>query len=1072
MQQFYNRALFLACLIFCIVSTTAHAQLPAFTLNVVPTDESCPENGSLAFTSTNTAPGASVLYNIFLQPNLTTPIATVGVNTLGGLSAGTYLVIATQTVNGQTSTVQQEVVINYTYQPVQYSPSINSCGGSTTLTIELTQGVAQSYEIISGPVTFPPQTSNVFTNLPDGAYQIRVYDLCGNAVAQPYVVSAIVGGLTIGPIGTSPGNLGDCNSTTVTSPISPSGNGVILYPLQYSYTFFPPSGPSFVVSGTVLSGENNIMNIIPYNVVAGFTYALSITDSCGAVYTQNGTLPPFQMTASISATPQQCQTALVVSPSNYVAPYTITFTANPPTFDPTLYNPNHPGPFSQPATYLNTTTPLPPGSYTVVVTDSCGHSAQATTTVNPPGPLQPLGTGALPGCDPGYGSILASSPDGPIVQAIITSAPAGFSNALPYDVSFNIAQGSLYMNSLLQGNYTLHTVDECGNVRDSTISIPGFQSSALAEVTPRCSGFDLIIQHQTTLIQPRQYWLQKLDPVTGQWGHPLTGNAGAPAALTAILLQNNVLATNIQATGSFRVMVTFNIFNNGNPNPVTCAHLLYSFEYSNTMQIENVYSFSCSPTSYDVIVEVGGAGPFIYRITKKNNVPFLINNGSSNSFYGLEPAIYTFEVEDMCGNVLTTVYDTTAPFSYVVTATQFCDGQVGTLSVPAFSFINYEWWLDGNPSVILSTSPTLTFNPVNSATDPGLYHVRIYAPDTTPSCIDFVLDYTLSPTGSAPNAGSDTVRVFCTNPGFVELTSLLSNSPETSGFWTDDAGNQLASSYWNASPLATGTYTFHYLVNGWCGETAESTLTIVLGTTPDAPAVWAEPLVCNGEDLQLNAEPIAGASYSWTGPNAFISSEQNPMLTAVTASAAGIYSVSVSVNGCESAPATVEVAVAPVPSFTLTAGCNNDHYYLTATAEVAFGADDTFSWSGPNGFTASVNPVDISNKESGIYTLTVTNADGCSWVQPIAVNGTACKIPQGISPNNDGDNDVFDLTGLDVKQLKIFNRYGMVVYDKLNYLKEWTGHDYRGHELPSATYYYWVRLGSGAEETGWVYLLR
>lgn len=83
-----------------------------------------------------------------------------------------------------------------------------------------------------------------------------------------------------------------------------------------------------------------------------------------------------------------------------------------------------------------------------------------------------------------------------------------------------------------------------------------------------------------------------------------------------------------------------------------------------------------------------------------------------------------------------------------------------------------------------------------------------------------------------------------------------------------------------------------------------------------------------------------------------------------------------------------------------------------------------------------------------------------------------CEIPKGISPNNDQLNDFFDLSGFDVKELTIFNRYGMKVYHMPNYKKEWNGLSDKGKELPDATYYYLVELNSGEKKTGWVYLQR
>lgn len=137
-----------------------------------------------------------------------------------------------------------------------------------------------------------------------------------------------------------------------------------------------------------------------------------------------------------------------------------------------------------------------------------------------------------------------------------------------------------------------------------------------------------------------------------------------------------------------------------------------------------------------------------------------------------------------------------------------------------------------------------------------------------------------------------------------------------------------------------------------------------------------------------------------------------------------------------------------------------------------FSSNTEFSWNGPNGFTSSQNPITITGQVAGLYSVTATTSDGCEISANYNVEGTACSIPLGISVNNDGHNDTFDLSGFDIQKLKIFNRYGMVVYEKQNYLNEWNGHDYNGNELPTATYFYVVQLTTGEKRTGWVYLLR
>ena len=69
-----------------------------FTFTASSTNESCAGNGTITFTTFNPDPNGSILFVVYKAPETVTPYATISGNTINGLSAGTYTIIAQETV--------------------------------------------------------------------------------------------------------------------------------------------------------------------------------------------------------------------------------------------------------------------------------------------------------------------------------------------------------------------------------------------------------------------------------------------------------------------------------------------------------------------------------------------------------------------------------------------------------------------------------------------------------------------------------------------------------------------------------------------------------------------------------------------------------------------------------------------------------------------------------------------------------------------------------------------------------------------------------------------------------------
>ncbi len=405
------------------------SQLSPFTLIVTKTDESCTGNGSLSFNVQNTTLGATIVYSIYLLPNVTTPIATTSNTTFTGLQSGNYTVIATQTLGNLSNTAQQSIQINDTRVLLTYQVSSlqTSCAIGTIVATVLA-GNPVTYEITSGPVIRPPQTSNLFAGLGPGTYNIRVNDACGEGVVQTYTLSFT------NPPNLTLGNfiktcaLNTCNTISGTFLVTADLNTSIRYPLTIQTTTFPSSGGAPIIqSQTLSSGSSNsqlVSLIVPFFHAQNYTFNIQVTDACGNIYSNNA-IPIFgQLSANSQQLYANCITGIEVLLCDFLPPYTSSFISAPAGFNPTLFNSNHPGPFNSSVLVYssNSINYLPVGNYTIQIVDACGRTVQTQVSIVAVLP----GFEVVPVPDSCAGEAIVRIPNGgPLVTSVImTSGPS------------------------------------------------------------------------------------------------------------------------------------------------------------------------------------------------------------------------------------------------------------------------------------------------------------------------------------------------------------------------------------------------------------------------------------------------------------------------------------------------------------------------------------------------------------------------------------------------------------------------------------------------------------------------
>ena len=315
------------------------------------------------------------------------------------------------------------------------------------------------------------------------------------------------------------------------------------------------------------------------------------------------------------------------------------------------------------------------------------------------------------------------------------------------------------------------------------------------------------------------------------------------------------------------------------------------------------------------------------------------------------------------------------------------------------------------------------------------------------------------PTPAIPTITS--VAASCSSAGSSTISNY--NAPNT---YTFTPAGPTVGAVGVISGMSAGTSYTVTATNSSCTSLASLSFSNALQLpTPIVPTITSLAASClsTGSSTISNYDVSNSYTFSPTGPSVGATGVISGMTVGT------IYTVTATNSGCTSLSSVSfsNAAQLESPIVSITHGCNGISYELSAIVELGVA---TYEWFNSSLVSLGSTPtISITNPDT--YEVRVS-LNGCSVIDFVTIDDAFCMIPKGISPNNDGDNDSWDLSNLNVEKAQIFNRYGVEVYSKNNYTDEWDGRTDSGEELPTATYYYVLTFSNGTVKTGWVYLNR
>ncbi|WP_199140986.1 lamin tail domain-containing protein [Pedobacter sp. ASV12] len=419
-----------------------------------------------------------------------------------------------------------------------------------------------------------------------------------------------------------------------------------------------------------------------------------------------------------------------------------------------------------------------------------------------------------------------------------------------------------------------------------------------------------------------------------------------------------------------------------------------------------------------------------------------------------------------------------------------------TVGIAPFTF-TYNINGGTNKTVTTTSGNSVTVAAPTTATGTFAYNLVSIADANASQAQTGTATVTVRTLATASISGTTAVTVNATAP-VITFTGANGTAPYTFTYNINGGTNKTVTTTSGNSVTvavttnAAGTFAYN-LVNvsdANCGQAQTGTATVIVRPLPTATIAGNGQVCLNGASPVVTFTSAAGtAPYTFTytvngGANRTITSNNTTATLNVPTNTAGtfVYTlVSVAdayANQAQSGTATVIINA--LPALVITSNTSSAVISKGTAIVLSASGANTYTWSPQTDVIAGQGSANLTirPKQTTTYTVTGTNASGCTTTQSITIqvqDDYQVKALNIMSPNGDGKNDKFVIQNIDYypnNTLTIFDRSGRKVYTKKGYANEWDG-TYNGTPLASDTYYYILEFGTNiAPFKGYITIVR
>jgi gliding motility-associated-like protein len=344
---------------------------------------------------------------------------------------------------------------------------------------------------------------------------------------------------------------------------------------------------------------------------------------------------------------------------------------------------------------------------------------------------------------------------------------------------------------------------------------------------------------------------------------------------------------------------------------------------------------------------------------------------------------------------------------------------------------------------------------VRSFPNPGTYNIKLRVMGSE-GCADSATRVATVYPNPVVDAGADTT--ICLNNDYT----LTAKGSESYRWDADPTLSCTGCASPTATPLGHTTYYVTGLTEYGCSARDSVKLQVI---RPLKMSVGRGDTICVGATVPLTASGTQ--SYQWS-PALYLDNPNSSSPKSKPDSTIQYRVIGSDEKNCFTDTGYIKIKVYRIPTIDIKGGNNiNLKVGESMKLETSSSPDITqWKWFPTQGLSCATCPEPVASpKETITYSVVATNDGTCLSRDQVTItvicNNGNIFVPNTFSPNGDGNNDYFFPRGTGVsaiKNMKVFNRWGQVVFEKnkmpVNNANEgWNG-KFNGVAMPTDVYVY------------------